>query len=261
MSASKKAAYVGLFLLLFQLSSEVAFAKKKDFKGLFGSYRREKYTENEGNDSDFGMDLMLSTLYPVSSFASSVDAGNNSSMPATISFNFELNFYKTFGYHTMAYLSIGHHAYDTRQALSTQLSNPIDENGNPTTTDISNISQFNLYEQTSIPVLLGLKYRFSRSDFVPYIGVAGGISFMTRKASYNFSNLSHEDHPKALTFQGYGGFEFFFAPGAGLRLELGVHAALAPEKVNVTNSTQVPNIIFPKNPIALRYASGVFILF
>ena len=30
-----------------------AYAAKKDFTGIFGSYRREKFTENEGNKTDF----------------------------------------------------------------------------------------------------------------------------------------------------------------------------------------------------------------
>ena len=53
-----------LLLLAFFIAAD-AFAEKKDFKGLFGSYRREKFTENEGNSTDFGVDLSLSTLLPV----------------------------------------------------------------------------------------------------------------------------------------------------------------------------------------------------
>jgi hypothetical protein len=63
-----------LFILLGLTCAVDAFAAtKKDFKGLFGSYRRDRYTENEGRSTDFGMDLMLSTLIPVTNIVSSFD--------------------------------------------------------------------------------------------------------------------------------------------------------------------------------------------
>src|SRR5947209_5497597 len=51
--------------LLLSFAVDAAQAKK-DFKGLFGSYRREKFTENEANPSDFGIDLLLATMLPLS---------------------------------------------------------------------------------------------------------------------------------------------------------------------------------------------------
>lgn len=256
-SLNRVGASLGVLLVLFHFVTEYAVAKK-NFKGLFGSYRREKFTENEGNDSDWGADIILSTLYPLSSMANSttsVASGSSVAMPKTISFDVELNLYKTFGYNTMVFFNIGHYSYDSRQ--QTQAQATTDENNN----DVSAITQYNNLATTIIPLMLGIKYRFSRSDFVPYLGASAGISLMSRKITYNYSNLSHEDSTTPLTFQGFGGFEFFFAPGAGLRVELGVWTALAPEVVKNTNSAAVESIIFPSNPLAVRYASGVFFLF
>ncbi|MFM8313527.1 MAG: hypothetical protein ACKOA8_04515, partial [Deltaproteobacteria bacterium] len=87
-----------LLLLCFGFDFE-AQAAKKDFKGLFGSYRREKFTENEGNSTDFGMDLMLSTLLPVTSV---VKSAQNESTPSVFDslnyatfFNIEASFWFT----------------------------------------------------------------------------------------------------------------------------------------------------------------------
>jgi hypothetical protein len=43
-----------LTLLFLFINESAAFGAKKDFKGLFGSYRRDKFTENEGRESDWG---------------------------------------------------------------------------------------------------------------------------------------------------------------------------------------------------------------
>jgi len=257
MAFSRKAAFAGIFLMLLHWSSDYALAKKKDFKGLFGSYRREKFTENEGNASDVGMDIMLSTLYPLTSFANTTTTPTTdlgAPMPGTISFNVELNFYKTWNYNLLTYLSIGHYAYDSRSPVANQ---PATEGGGTAVL----YTQYNLLDMRIIPVMAGVKYRFGRSDFVPYIGAGAGVSFITRDITYNYSNLTHTDSSTPLTFQASGGFEFFFAPGAGLRIELGAWMALLGSSTKNTNSVLVESIVYPENPLAIRYASGIFFLF
>lgn len=242
MTALKKCSLLAI-LVFGVLAEDVCLAKKKDFKGLFGSYRREKYTENEANDSDWGIDLMLSTLFPMSGLVSTTTGG---AMPTTISFNTEANLYRTFGYNLMVYVNFGRYSYETRQSTGSTTGQQ---------------TQYNLFSMTISPLLMGVKYRMSRSDFVPYLGAAGGVSFVTRTASYNYANLVNTDSQTPITVQGFGGFEFFFAPGAGLRIEVGAHVMLLPAKTMDTNSSTVPSVQNAANPVALRYASGVFILF
>ena len=63
MKRSTQLLLLGVFIEV--LIGAEAFAAKKDFKGLFGSYRREKFTENEAGSGEIGVDILLSTLLPV----------------------------------------------------------------------------------------------------------------------------------------------------------------------------------------------------
>jgi hypothetical protein len=88
-----------IFVLVLLCSGE-AFAKK-DFKGLFGSYRREKFTENEARSMAFGADLMLSTLFPVTDMVRSQEDTSGTSAPLNYSvfYNVETSLWMSWQYH------------------------------------------------------------------------------------------------------------------------------------------------------------------
>jgi len=234
------------------VSGEV-LAAKRDFKGLFGSYRREKFTENEAQSSDFGMDLMLSTLLPLSPTVKSQEStgGAQTALGASNFFNLETSFFLTMGYHFQFYALVGYYTYETRKENGTR------GNADPT------LPLFHQFEMTAFPALLGIKYRFSTSDIVPYIGAGAGMSFVSRKASYDYSTSNFTDNTTALTGQGLIGVEFFFAPRAGIRLEAaGMYMNLAATTFDTGGSpTSNPIMYLQGGLLAMRYASGLFILF
>lgn len=249
-----------LLCLIILLSATEAFAKK-DFKGLFGSYRRDKFTENEGKSSDFGMDVMLSTLLPVSSMVKSVETRGGSAADLSYStfFNVEASFFVTLNYHWELFTNIGYYTYDTRKE-------------NALTRDSANLAAtpiFHQFELTSYPVILGVKYRLSREDIVPYIGAGAGFAFCKRKGSYDNDPTGAKtdtDSQSVLAAQATVGLEFFFDSRAGIRLEMsGMYIGL-PERTydygRGSGSVAInPILVYQKNPWTVRYASGLFFLF
>ena len=234
------------------MTQSVAFAKK-DFKGLFGSYRREKFTENEGSNTSFGVDLMLSTLLPLTPIVkSSTDrSSSGEALNYATFFNVELNFFFTLYYNWELFANIAYYNYETRK--ETPSSDPT-------------LPIFHLFEMDVTPAMLGLKYRFSTSDFVPYIGASGGLAYVKRKGFYdNNAVIYNEQHLTCFVGQVLAGVEFYFAPKAGIRLEASAHYMQLPEKVfdpgQQVTLAELPLLSYQSNPWSIRYASGLFFLF
>lgn len=245
-----------LSLLILAFASE-AFAKK-DFKGLFGSYRREKFTENEGKSSDFGFDLMLSTLLPVSPLVKSIETRGASAENLSYStfFNVEANLFLTLNYHWELYTNVGYYNYETRKENALTRTDP----------SLQPTPIFHQFELTAFPVILGVKYRLSREDIVPYIGAGAGFAFCKRKGSYDNDPAgakSNTDSQSALAAQATLGLEFFFDARAGIRLEMsGMYLGLSERTYDYGGSAAInPILVYQPNPWTVRYASGIFFLF
>ncbi len=241
---------VRLFCLLALCLASEAMAAKKDFKGLFGSYRREKFTENEGRSTDFGLDLMLSTLLPVTSLANSTTTRGDggAAMSYATFFNAEVAFFFTLSYHWEIHFNIGYYSYDTRK-----------ENSPPGATP-----QFHLFEMEAFPLMAGVKYRFSTTDIVPYVGLGAGMVYARRKGYYDYIDTAYdESFSTGLAAQATLGVEFFISPRTGIRLETSAMYLGMPSKTFDTGGvpTNFPIVIYQSNPIAVRYASGLFVLF
>jgi hypothetical protein len=246
----------GGILILFShlILSTHALAAKKDFKGLFGSYRREKFTENEGREFDFGVDLMLSTLIPISPIVSGTTDRSvaASPLPSSDFFNVEASFFFSFWYNWEIFLSSGYYSFNTRQQIAT--------NPNPS------LPIFQQFEMDTIPVILGIKYRFGADDIVPYIGVGAGISRVHRIASYDYQPIQDESTQTVLTAEAIVGLEFYFSSRAGFRLETSAYYLAVPggsydPTAPSGNAALSPIFVYQQNPILLRYASGLFFLF
>lgn len=227
---------------------------KKDFKGLFGSYRREKFTENEARSTDFGVDLMLSTLLPLMPIVkSSEDPTRQSSgepMSYSTFFNFETTFFFTLMYHWQFFANIGYYTYEARKE-------------NTTRTDPS-LPLFHQFEMDAIPLIGGVKYRFGTDDIVPYVGAGVGVAYVRRKGSYDYNDQQfNEEFLNALCGQIIFGIEFYFSARAGIRLETSAHYFKLPAKTFDTLGTpgNFPIILYQGNPWSMRYASGLFFLF
>jgi len=238
-----------LVILLGVLSSQ-ASAANKDFKGLFGSYQREKFTENEARDSDWGVDLSLSSMLPVTSVVNSITTTGGAASPMRYStfFNVEGSLLFSLAYHWQLYASTGYFSYDTRKE---------NESGD------AGQALFHLFDFKAIPILLGFRYRFGISDVVPYIGLGAGVSRITRKGSYDSGDVNNEETLNAVTGQVQGGLEFYFSPKAGLRLEVAGHFMKTPEtKFDPPGSISInPDLIYQPNVFSVRYSSGLFYLF
>lgn len=232
-----------LCLLALCLAAE-GFAAKRDFKGLFGSYRRERFTENEGRPTDYGMDILLSTLLPLSSLVNSSEGGGASTpLSYATFFNVEGSFFFTLNYHWQLFLNVGFYSYDTRKQNS--------GGGTP---------QFHLFTMEAFPVLAGAKYRFGVSDIVPYVGAGAGLAFAHRRGFYDYSTSYDDSYSTGIAAQVMAGVEFFVSPRVGIRLEIaGMYMAL-PSKSFAPGVT-LPTLQYQPNPIAMRYASGLFLLF
>jgi hypothetical protein len=242
----------GLTCLLLVFSFAATSFGAKDYKGLFGSYQRQNFTENEGDSSDFGVDLLLSTLIPVTNIVTSSQDGTNfAPMYYSTFFNVEGSVFFTLNYHWEIFANFGYYNYDTRN-LTTAIaqSSPTDP-------------AYHNFTMTAFPMVAGIKYRFSRSDIVPYIGLGAGISFVHRRGYFDNSTLADDDYEQPLTGEVIIGLEFFFSSRAGIRLEAsGYYMALPQVPFNpggVPATTPLMN--FVANPISIRYASGVFFLF
>jgi outer membrane protein W len=237
-------------LVLVVLSAE-GLGAEKDFKGLFGSYKREKFTENEAHDSDWGMDLSLSSLLPVTSVVKSTTTAGaeGEAMRYSTFFNVEGSLLFSLAYHWQFYASVGHFSYDTRK---------------------ENVSKdaaqalFHQFEFNAIPILVGARYRFGLEDIVPYIGLGAGVSRVTRKGFYDTANSAvNEQTENMLTGQIQGGVEFYFSPRAGLRLEIAAHYFNAKKYTfdGPGSGDVFPDMIYQPNVVSVRYASGLFFLF
>src|SRR5262249_23350502 len=114
------------------------------------------------------------------------------------------------------------------------------------------------------PVLLGVRYRLSTDDIVPYVGIAAGPTFVTRRASFDY-NVTTFDEQKTtvLAAEMIAGLEFFFSPRAGIRLAISGYYVRLPSRIYDTgaNPGSFPIFTYQANPISLRYSSGVFFLF
>ena len=232
------------------LLSTEAFGAKKDFRGLFGSYRRERFIENEARSSDFGIDLMLSTLIPLTPIVKSSEDGTSfSAMHYATFFNFETTFFLTLNYHFETFANIGYYTYETRKE-NTKFQNP-------------QLPLFQQFEMEVVPGTLGIKYRLSTDDIVPYFGVGAGVAYVRRKGFYDYNNNFLLTHSTVFTAQAIVGLEFFFAARTGIRLEASAHYLKLPIEQFTTGGSPAtfPIIEFQGNPWSVRYASGLFFLF
>jgi len=226
-------------------------AAKKDYKGLFGSYRRDRFTENEANSSDFGVDISLSTLFPITTVVESREAVDALSAPMNYAtfFNFETTLSYSMAYYWELFLNIGYYNYDTRKenTIFKQDDKPL----------------FHEFEMTIYPAVGGIKYRFSTDDIVPYVGVGFGVSYVRRRGSYDYSPAQFDlQHLTVLTGEIMGGFQFYFTPRAGLRIEVSAFYIQLPERIFDPGTIgTLPTLTYKASPISIRYASGLFFLF
>lgn len=238
-----------LFVCLLGASEAFAAQQKKDLRALF-SFRREKFTENEARSSDFGFDLMLSTLVPVSPLVKSIEAVGGTAAPLNYStfLNFEGSVFMSFNYHWQVYLSGGYYTYDTRK-----------ENA----ASVPTLPQFHQFSMSAIPVMAGVKYRFGTTDIVPYVGIGGGIAFGNRRASYDYNTVNFlEEGFTAVTGQLIGGFEFYISPRAGIRMEASAFYMKVPSGGYSAGNAPaaLPFFQFEGSIVTMRYASGLFFL-
>ncbi len=248
----RKIVYFTLLLELFVCVD--GFAAKKDFKGLFGSYRREKFTENEGASGELGVDLMFSTLMPITPVIQSQEAtgGAFSSLNYATFFNVEGGLHYSLTYNWLLYASIGYYDYDTRKKTASSS----DKQPN-----------FHQFEMRTIPMLLGVKYRFTSSDVVPYLGIGAGVSAITQKGFYDSAVQNRIRSMTVPTGQIVGGFEFYFAAKAGIRMEIAAYfMKIDSERWNEDGASAGPVISSPAfefsaNVWSVRYASGLFFVF
>lgn len=243
--------FLGTLLVIFSFLPHDAFAKK-DFRGLFGSYKREKFVENEGNDTDFGFDLNLSTFLPITSVVSSIEDRNTSAftgLPTSTYFNIEGNIFFTLDYHWEIFFGTGWCNYETRkQHVSSTSTQP----------------RFYQFEMEMFPLVAGVKYRMTLEDIVPYAGLGGGMSYVRRKGFFDYvNNVSDEQYNFALTVQALAGLQFYIASRVGIRLEVAAtYLALPSRNYDASpGSASIPILQYQDNNILFRYASGLFVLF
>lgn len=236
-----------LCLLLLLLLSAESRAEKKDFKGLFGNYRRDKFVENEGNPSDFGVNILLSTLIPVTNIVRSREGTVEGPLNYATFFDLELEFFMTLSYNWELFARIGYYDYDTRleNRVFTDPAQPL----------------FHEFSMKVFPIMAGIKYRFGRDDIVPYIGAGVGIGYVERRASFDFNPAVDREVATPLLGELLGGFEFFFGARAGLRLELAVMYMKLSERTYNAGGGNTPIFTYRSNPFMVRYASGIFVLF
>lgn len=254
MFANRHRAALILSLALGFCADVYAASSKKDFRGLFGNYRREQYTENEAHSSDVGVDIQLSTLLPISPIVRSEETlGVATNLQYTTFFNLELGFFVSLAYHWELYGSLGYYSYDTRKQNSTA-SDP----ANP------GLPSFHQFEMTMIPAIAGVRYRFTTDDIVPYIGIGAGIAYTKRKGFYDYSDPTfHQQYLNVLVGQVQAGVEFYISSRAGIRLEMSAYFMNLPAFRFQPGATVAlfPAIVYQANPLSVRYSSGLFVLF
>ncbi len=227
-----------------------AFGAKKDFKGLFGSYRRERFTENEAGSGELGLDLMLSTLLPITPLIQSQEAVNGpiTGLNYATFFNVQGGLTYSLTYNWLLYSSVGYFSYDTRkQTASSSAQKP----------------SYHQFDMTAVPLILGVKYRLNTTDIVPYIGLGAGLSLINQKGYYDDSVQNKTRSLSALTGEVVAGVEFYFAAKAGIRMEVaGYFMKLDADSFNSgAPPGSVPILYFQANNWSVRYASGIFFLF
>ncbi|MBI1860504.1 MAG: outer membrane beta-barrel protein [Deltaproteobacteria bacterium] len=240
-----------VILLVLCLHHDLMAAPKRDFKGLFGSYRRERFTENEARSTDFGMDFSLSTLLPVGSIVQSSESGSGyTPLNYAAFFDAEVSFLLSFGYHFQTFLSIGYYDYSTRKE-------------NAATSSTAKPPQFHDFDMTAIPILLGARYRFGTEDIVPYLGAGVGMANVHQKAYYEYSSEFDDITQNVVAGQLIAGLEFYVSSRVGLRLEMSgfVMALPAGGPWTPSGTTSFPSFQYSGSPISVRYASGLFWLF
>ncbi len=253
MSRRNGATLLILALSLALIGGDVcAASSKKDFRGLFGNYRREQYVENEGRSSDFGMDFNLSTLLPITPIVQSIETqgGTADNLKYATFFNFELGFFLSLSYHWELYGSLGYYTYDTRKE-------------NTVYTDPA-LPLFHQFEMTMIPAMAGVRYRLSTDDIVPYVGVGMGMAYTKRKGSYDYSDPTTDtQYLNAIIGQALAGVEFYIAARAGIRLEVSAYFMNLPAREFRPGATitTFPALEYKSNPWSVRYSSGLFVLF
>lgn len=233
-------------LLLFPASGRAA---KEDFKSLFGSYRREKFVENEGRKAFFGTTLALSTMFPVTSVVKSKEIGfDQKDLSYSSFFDIEGELFLNLNYDWQFFVKAGYFTYDSRREN--------EKDRNP------QLPIFHEFSLKSIPVMGGVKYRFSRQDIVPYVGVAAGMAFVKRRGSYdNDKNTFDEESASVLTAEVQLGLDFYFSSRAGIRLEVaGNYLKLAPRFYDPGGSVHA-DFDYQPNVMSVRYSSGIFLLF
>lgn len=257
---------VGRLFFLITLFSLVGFtvdalAAKRGFKGLFSSYRQPRFTENEGRDTDFGLDLLLSTMLPLTPVISSQEVINGPIAPlqSSMFFNGESSLFVSLNYSWQFFASIGYYTYESRKQSA------------PSASSISSaLVSFHQFELTAIPIVAGVRYRLTQDDFVPYFGAGIGMSRVTRHSFYDYvatgpdgKPLENETIENAVTAEVMAGVEFYFTSRAGIRLEASayyMHLTATQWRPGVDPKTNTW-MYAGANPWFVRYASGLFLLF
>ncbi len=228
---------------------------EKDFKGLFGSYKPPKFVENEGRDSDFGINFLLSTLIPVTSLVKTYGGTDNLALESphfATFFNFEIEPYFTVSYNWEFFARIGYYSYGTERQHG--IDTDVVPDGNV------DAYQFHYFDMTAIPMMIGARRRFGRDDVVPYIGWAGGIVYTERKGSYGYDPSTDITSNIAPMYELMVGAEFFFGSRAGIRVEIGGGQMLLDKRTYDSGFAGLPKFEHQNAPIFMRYSSGLFIL-
>jgi hypothetical protein len=241
-----------LFVFVLTLFCTESFGAKdnRGVKALFGTYKREKFTENEARYSDIGTEILLSTMYPLGSLVRARDGASAfADMQSSLFFNGEINVFFTLNYSWQFLITGGYYSFETRQQFSVPFGS-------------QNIAAFRFYNFETIPILAGVKYRMGTGDIVPYVGVSGGINLYTSKYSFDYSTQTIVKRGMAPTIQAAFGVDFYVTPRIGLKVELAGYMMLIPADSNtIVVSPNTHDFTTSANPISVRYASGIFILF
>lgn len=242
----------GLIVFSLLLFVEAAFGLTKNFKGLFGSYHQEKYIENEGNFSDLGFEILMSTIFPLEPVVkTSQQFGyDGTPMQYTTFFNGEAQVSFSLGYNFEFFGGIGYYSYDTREVNAEYPSS-------------SGALQYQRFSMSMVPVFGGVRYRFSSDDIVPYLGVAAGESLVTRTGYYDYTSVESVSNFWAPMGMVLTGIEFYISSRVGIRLEASAaYFALPSDNFDPggLSLATYPMFNFDYGLWTLRYASGIFFL-
>ncbi len=232
-------------MLVFLLGGKAIAVAQEPLRGFLGSYR-EKYTENAARDFQFGVGVQAGSLFPVSAVVTSSPTGSTLSTPYqyNASFNLEGEIHFSLAYPFQLFVQGGYSTYSARQAM-------------PGTSGTS--IEFQEFSLGALPLLAGVRYRFSRGDIVPYIGLAAGVTQIERKGYFDFNPALLQETLWVATLEGALGLEFYFAEYGGLRLEVSGYYWGLPQ-TQFSPSGVANTITFLPSFVAVRYASGLFFL-